>query len=255
MISLAHPGSVLIDLLNTKIDRREAEQQYWSAAFIIHSVQAERRGPGMRSSGLDNLIAYWLDECLPGTVTRHLSEQPKEDFFRPVTAATNRLIAPDFPNYQIVRHLSACNCSYPAHPRAACTCPSCLCLAVSIATVGGPPWIVPLWALAFGLHWSLAFVTSLAPGKRAGLVTVCNDSLTEIAACSCISCRVTQAEAESGGKQKDSRQLKLTYLPIKQISDILCIFAFLLGVGCENYLLSCLEHNTKYIVFAFQVWI
>lgn len=42
MISLAYPGSALIDLLNAEIDCREAEQPYWSAAFIIHSVWGAR---------------------------------------------------------------------------------------------------------------------------------------------------------------------------------------------------------------------
>ena len=46
MISLAHPGSVLIDLLNAEIDCREAEQPYWSAAFIIHSVWGARGEAG-----------------------------------------------------------------------------------------------------------------------------------------------------------------------------------------------------------------
>lgn len=77
MISPAHPGSVLIDLLNAEIDCREAEQPYWSAAFIIHSVlgvrRGERRGPGRRRSyWLDDLIAYWLDEHLPDKVTDDL---------------------------------------------------------------------------------------------------------------------------------------------------------------------------------------
>lgn len=37
MISFTHPGSVPIDLLNAEIDSREAEQPYWSSAFLIHS--------------------------------------------------------------------------------------------------------------------------------------------------------------------------------------------------------------------------
>lgn len=63
MISLAHPGSVLIDLLNAEIDCREAEQPYWSAAFIIHS--GSRRGEE-RLEQEEKPLTGWPNSLLTG---------------------------------------------------------------------------------------------------------------------------------------------------------------------------------------------
>lgn len=217
----------------------------WAAILIgslYHSLSAGgERGPGMRrSSWLDNLIAYWVDGCLPDTVTRNLSEQQKEDFFRAVTAPTTQPIPSDFSKLKlsdIALSLSVCNCSYPAHPKAACTCPSCLCLVVSIVTVGGLPWIVPLWALAFGHRWSPAFAASLAPGKSTGLVTVSN-TIVWLSSMYLLHLRIiTQAEAEGGGKEKRTH-LKFTYLAIeKKFGHFvhICIFTGKLGMKTTYY--------------------
>lgn len=88
----------------------------WAAILIgslYHSLSAGgERGPGMRrSSWLDNLIAYWVDGCLPDTVTRNLSEQQKEDFFRAVTAPTTQPIPSDFSKLKLSDiALSVCVC-------------------------------------------------------------------------------------------------------------------------------------------------
>ncbi len=71
MISLTHPGSVLIDLLNAEIDCREAEEPYWSAAFIIHCVQGREMRGEERPEQEEKLLAGWPNSLLTGwTFTR-----------------------------------------------------------------------------------------------------------------------------------------------------------------------------------------
>lgn len=70
--------------------------------------------------------------------------------------------------------------SYPAHPRAADTCQSCLCPVVSTARVVGRPWTALLWGSAFVHRWSLAFLAFPAPGNintREKSVTECSRSV------------------------------------------------------------------------------
>lgn len=153
MISLAHPGSALIDLLNAEIDCREAEQPYWSAA-IIHPVEGvgggERRGPSRRTGWPNSLLTEWMftrqGDCQFVWVTDRLDTSVGLAVWPVVTdEQTSELIGQveTFLNKWVVFYSSVfwhlSDSAYLAHPRAADTCPSCPCPVVSIGTAGGLP--------------------------------------------------------------------------------------------------------------------